>query len=80
MPQAHDKTQNSPVTLPPDLARNRLLDSGQAAAFCGYSLAHWRRLYRTGKVPAPVKINGHKTGWAAGTLLDFVSSRTGEVA
>ncbi len=75
MPHPHEKTQPSPVTLPPDLARNRLLDSGQAAVLCGYSLAHWRRLYRTGKVPAPVKINGRKVGWPAGKLLDFLAAQ-----
>ncbi len=69
-----------PVELPPDLARNRLLDSSQAAAFLGYSLAHFRRLYRTGKVPAPVKINGRKVGWPAWQLLNLASGRVGEGA
>jgi len=81
MPQAQKtKPKPEPVELPPDLARNRLLDSTKAAALLGYSLAHFRRLYRTGKIPAPVKINGRKTGWPAWQLLDLASGRTGEGA
>ncbi len=80
MPHTQQTHQKTPITLPPDLTRHRLLDSEQAAAFLGYSLAHFRRLYRTGKVPAPIKINGRKTGWPAGTLLDFVAGQVGKAA
>ena len=53
------------VTLPPALERNRILDVFQLADLLGFSVAHVRRLYRTGKLPAPVRIGGRKVGWPA---------------
>ena len=61
--------------IPAGMERNRLLDSAQSAALFGYSLAHFRRLYKAGKVPRPVQINGHKMGWPAGVLIDFLAVR-----
>jgi predicted DNA-binding transcriptional regulator AlpA len=61
--------------LPADLGRDRLLDSEQSAEFCGFSLAHWRRLYRAKKVPAPVKLSDRKYGWRVGALADFIAEK-----
>ena len=68
-------TDPEPMVLPPDLHRNRLIDAPAAAAMLGYSLAHFRRLYRAGKTPAPVRVNGRKVGWPASVLMDFVVPR-----
>ena len=51
--------------LPPSLERNRIIGVEATAAALGLSVAHVRRLYRTKKLPAPVKIGGRKLGWPA---------------
>jgi predicted DNA-binding transcriptional regulator AlpA len=61
--------------LPSDLGRNRVLDAATASAFWGVSLPHWRRLYRTGKVPQPVKVGERKLGWRVGVLADALAAR-----
>lgn len=63
-------------TVPAEYARNRVLDSQQAAHFLGLSLPHFRRLYRLGKVPLPIHITERKLGWPFGLLADFVAERT----
>jgi predicted DNA-binding transcriptional regulator AlpA len=57
-------------TLPAELTRHRILSAAQAAQLWGVSLPHWRRLYRLGKVPAPIHIGERKLGWRAGDLID----------
>lgn len=66
--------------LPPEVAAqialNRVVGAAEAAAFCNFSLPHWRRLYRAGKVPRPVKLGGRKLGWRQGALIAFNAQRT----
>lgn len=62
--------------LPADLGRSRVIDAKCSAAFWGVSLPHWRRMYRTGKVPRPIKIADRKLGWRIGDLIDALSKRT----
>ena len=62
-------------SLPPDMARTRVVSSAEAAAFCGFSVHHWRRLNRAGKVPKPVRLSGSKLGWQQGALVDFITQR-----
>lgn len=69
------KSEPKTIELPPDLHRNRLIDAPTAAAMLGFSLAHFRRLYRAGKTPPPVRVNGRKVGWPASVLQDFVAPR-----
>jgi predicted DNA-binding transcriptional regulator AlpA len=66
--------------LPSDLGRNRILDAEVAAAFWGVSLPHWRRLYRAGKVPRPIKIGERKLGWKIASLADGLAKRADEAA
>ena len=61
--------------LPAEAGRSRVLESNAAAAFWGVSLPHWRRLYRAGKVPAPVRIGERKLGWRLGDLIDGLAQR-----
>jgi predicted DNA-binding transcriptional regulator AlpA len=63
------------ANLPSDLGRNRILDAAASAAFWGVSLAHWRRMYRTGAVPAPIKVGERKLGWRVGALVDALKAR-----
>ncbi|MEF2548995.1 hypothetical protein VQ045_17690 [Aurantimonas sp. E1-2-R+4] len=60
--------------LPPDLARHRVIGSAEAAAICNISLPHWRRLYRAGKAPAPIRLSERKLGWRVGDLLNWMSA------
>ena len=62
------------ATLPEYLDRHRMLDAKQAAELLGFSVAHFRRLYRTGKVPAPRMIGGRKFGWPAGVIVDLTKA------
>jgi|ERR1700722_183621 predicted DNA-binding transcriptional regulator AlpA len=68
------------ANLPPNLGRSRILDAATASAFWGVSLPHWRRLYRTGKVPQPVRVGERKLGWRVGVLADALAARDGETA
>lgn len=62
--------------LPADLARSRVIGASEAARFLNLSLPHFRRQYRAGKVPKPIKITERKLGWRFGDLNDFVASHT----
>ena len=64
--------------LPSDVTRRRILDTAEAAAFCRISVPHWRRLYRAGKVPKPLRLSTRKYGWRLGDLLDFIDERAGK--
>jgi predicted DNA-binding transcriptional regulator AlpA len=66
--------------LPAYLDRERILDSKQTSEFLNISLAHFRRLYRAQKVPAPIQIGYRKYGWQAGVLIDFVTAKSGQAA
>ena len=68
------------VTLPAALERNRLLDVFQMADLLGFSVAHVRRMYRTGKLPAPVRIGGRKCGWPAHVAAALTGSNFSEAA
>jgi predicted DNA-binding transcriptional regulator AlpA len=63
------------VALPPQLEAARVVSAAQAAAYWGVSLPHWRRLYRAGRVPRPIKIGERKLGWRAGDLLAEIERR-----
>jgi predicted DNA-binding transcriptional regulator AlpA len=65
------------ANLPSDLGRNRILDAATASEFWGVSLAHWRRMYRTGAVPKPIKVGERKLGWRVGALADALNAREG---
>ncbi len=66
---------NSLHALPADLARHKVLNTAEAAAFCNFSIPHWRRKYRAGEVPAPLKLSARKLGWRAGDLVDWLQAR-----
>ena len=80
MPIRTDTTALKPVTLPPALERNRLLDVFQMADLLGFSVAHVRRMYRTGKLPAPIRIGGRKVGWPAHVAAALTGSSMNEAA
>lgn len=67
-------------SIPNDLNRSRVLDSRQAADLCGFSLVHFRRLYRSGTLPRPLRLSARKLGWRTGDLLDFLDAKAREAA
>ena len=64
------------ANLPSDLNRERLLDTEQTAEFLGMSVPHLRRLYRTKRVPDPIRIGERKYGWRLGQLIEFVATKS----
>ena len=62
-------------SLPRELAAKRILNSREASAFAGFSVPHWRRLYRNGIAPAPLRIGARKLGWRADDLMAWIDSR-----
>ena len=74
------KNDKPPAELPAELNWDRLLDSEQSAQFLGFSVAHFRRLYRAGAVPSPIKIGERKLAWRAGALADFVAAKESRAA
>jgi predicted DNA-binding transcriptional regulator AlpA len=66
---------SKPPQLPDNIAKNRILDSAQSAAFIGLSLPHFRRLHREGSVPKAIRLGARKLGWRAGDLVDWLAAR-----
>jgi predicted DNA-binding transcriptional regulator AlpA len=62
--------------LPKEISLARILDSGQAADFLGISVVQLRRMYRTGRIPAPIRIGERKLGWRARDLAEWLEART----
>jgi len=69
------KPERDGVALPPQLEAARVVSAAQAAAYWGVSLPHWRRLYRAGRVPRPIKVGERKLGWRSGDLLAAIEAR-----
>jgi prophage regulatory protein len=63
------------INVPAEIFRNQVKDSAESAAFLNLSLPHFRRLYRTGAVPAPIQLSTRKLGWRTGDLIDWVATR-----
>jgi predicted DNA-binding transcriptional regulator AlpA len=62
------------ATLPTEIAWHRILDTAEAAEFCGFSVPHWRRLYRSGRAPPPIRLSTRKLGWRAGDLIIWLQA------
>jgi predicted DNA-binding transcriptional regulator AlpA len=80
-PETEDLPRRRPApslaALPAEAIKGRILNSGQAAQYWGVSLSHWRRLYRSGKVPGPIPIGVRKKGWRLSVLDDALAEREG---
>lgn len=75
-----NKSAPEPVVLPASLERNRLLNVKQMAELTGFSIAHIRRLYRTGKFPTPIRIGGRAVAWPAHVAAALTGSTMSEAA
>jgi predicted DNA-binding transcriptional regulator AlpA len=54
--------------LPPEAVPDRILNTRQAAAYRGVSVPQWRRLYKRGDAPPPVRIGLRTYGWRLSVL------------
>jgi predicted DNA-binding transcriptional regulator AlpA len=63
--------------LPLELVQHRILNTAQSAEFCGFSVPHFRRLYRAGIAPAPRQLSSRKLGWRLADLIDWVANCKG---
>lgn len=68
------------ATAPTHFARHQVMGANEAARLYGVSLVHFRRLYRAGKVPRPIKVGERKLGWMRGILLDDLDARAEKAA
>ena len=66
---------NALDALPADISRHKVLSTAEAAAFLNFSIPHFRRLYRSGGVPAPLQMSTRKLGWRAGDLVEWLEAR-----
>jgi predicted DNA-binding transcriptional regulator AlpA len=62
-------------TLPPEVARHRVLGTRDACEFVGVSIAEWRRMRRRGEAPPPIMLGTQRQGWRIGDLIDWIASR-----
>jgi predicted DNA-binding transcriptional regulator AlpA len=58
-----------------NVENNRLLNSQEAARLLGLSISHFRRLYRAGRLPKPVRIGVRKCAFRQGDLLAAIEAR-----
>jgi predicted DNA-binding transcriptional regulator AlpA len=67
-------------TLPLDLARNRVISTADAAEYIGVDIQLFRKMIKTGAVPAPIQLSERVRGWRLGELSDWVAARAAERA
>ncbi len=61
--------------LPESIARHRILSTEETAKFIGHSIPHVRRLYRSGAMPAPIRLSARKLGWKIGVIIDWIDEK-----
>jgi predicted DNA-binding transcriptional regulator AlpA len=61
--------------LPASVTDNRILKTDETAALAGYSVAHWREMYRDGRAPAPIRLSARRYGWKVSTILAWLDSK-----
>ena len=67
-------------TIPDELQSHRVLSTQQVAAIVGLSVVQWRRLYRTGRAPAPIRLSERKLGWRASVLTAWLEAQQSRAA
>jgi prophage regulatory protein len=65
-----------PLRLSADLAADRVIGTIEAAAFCNFSVSHFRHLIRTGRAPQPIRLSERKLGFSIRALKAWVADRT----
>ena len=65
-----------PVELPPEIARQRVIDERTAAEFIGVSHVSLERLRKAGAAPRHVRLSERRLGYRVCDLLDWLDART----
>lgn len=66
---------NALSTLPPEIARRRVIGTNDAAAFCGLSVPTFRRLNDRGAIPTPIRLSERRLGWKIMDLIEWLDCR-----
>jgi hypothetical protein len=69
-----------PLELPPDIARQRVVDEKAAAQFCGVSPITMERMRKSECGPRFVRLSERRLGYRVGDLCDWLESRLNDVA
>ena len=67
-------------TLPECLDQSRVLSARQAAEMFGVSIATFRRLHWSGKLPSPIQLSERRLGWRVRDLLEHLEKRSDAAA
>jgi predicted DNA-binding transcriptional regulator AlpA len=70
----------TPSIIPSELHQHRVLNAKQAAALFGMSVVQWRRMYRDGRAPAPIRLSERKYGWRASVLTAWLEAQQSRAA
>ena len=66
-----------PVELPPDVARQRVLDEKAAAEFIGVSHGTLERMRKAGSAPRHVQLSARRLGYRISDLTAWLDARAG---
>lgn len=64
-----------PLDLPPDIARQRVLDERTAADFIGLSHMTLERMRKLGTAPRHIPLSTRRLGYRVCDLLDWLDAR-----
>ena len=64
-----------PVDLPPEIARQRVLDERAAADFIGLSHMTLERMRKLGTAPRHITLSARRLGYRVCDLLDWLDAR-----
>ena len=64
-----------PLDLPPDIARQRVLDERTAAEFIGLSHMTLERMRKLGSAPRHITLSTRRLGYRVCDLLDWLDAR-----
>lgn len=76
MQQTQPPIQYSPCSPPIGTEPDRIVTTQEAAAFCGFSVSHWRALWYSGRAPRPIKLSERKNGWRLSDLRAWIDSKS----
>ncbi len=68
--------EESDLAIPLGLNGSRIVSARQAAELFGISLATFRRLHWSGKLPAAIHLSERRIGWRIADLHSWIASRT----
>ena len=66
--------ESPPLAYQPPLL-DQMLTTQEAAAFCGFSVSHWRQMFRTGQAPPPIRLSERKLVWRLNDLRAWIASK-----